>query len=401
MRMRKGTSVSVVLVVVPALASLFALGACSGGTDAAVVNGGVASDAGDTPIADGSASADAGPSETSVPGDGAAQTQAVTFTYAPRWRGVTSVTVVGGFGQADDWDVKAPLVTLTNDGTGTFRGTAQLRAGSYLYLLRAVGDDDALMPAVASTLAVDPNAPSTVPCPAASPSFTAKAPNPCSVLVVPSTPTTPATFHVRGVVTASAGPAKGYLVNLDRFETGQHHFFVNRMTTAADGMFDLTAVAGQYRVRIVHPSSVLQTDVARDPLALKAYDTVIAEPFPLAADMTVQTPDMAFTKYATYAPNGAAPGALPTAFTFTTDGPARFAFLLANAQATSAAGDPVFTSPPGAAGGFVFDGRYKAAGVAATVTRGATYFWRTDTTLTTASGGAWKASSMPFAIRWP
>ncbi len=401
--MRQRPSASQVVRTLPLLAFCFALGACSGGNDAIAISSASTPDSGGAPRSDGGGVADASASDTpDASGDDAGRgLSVVSFAYTPRWGGVTAVSVVGGFGQANDWDVKHPFVTLTNDGTGTFRAAAKLPPGSYLYLFRALGDDDAAMPVVASTLAVDPGAPKTEPCPAESPSYTPKAPNPCSVLAVPSASVTPATFHIRGVVTAGGIPAKGYLVNLDRFESGQHHYFVNRMTTIADGAFDLVAVAGQYRVRIVHPSSPLETDVGRDPLALKAYDTVIAEPFPVGADITVQTPDLAFTKYATYAPKGAAPGALPTRFTFTTDGPARFSFLLANAQGTSAAGDPVYSSPPVTAGGVLFDGTYKVAGVAATVTSGKTYFWRTDTTLTTGSGGSWKASSMPYAVTWP
>jgi hypothetical protein len=55
---------------------------------------------------------------------------------------VTSVEVYGGFGQSTDWTM--PFLTLTNDGSGTFTGSATLATGTYPYVFYVTGGTDNL-----------------------------------------------------------------------------------------------------------------------------------------------------------------------------------------------------------------------------------------------------------------
>src|SRR4051812_47993217 len=64
-----------------------------------------------------------------------------TFAYKPGWNGVVSVSVVGApVGASGPW---ATLAALTDDGSGTFSGTATLAPGEYDYLFQIIGDADA------------------------------------------------------------------------------------------------------------------------------------------------------------------------------------------------------------------------------------------------------------------
>src|SRR5438067_4052514 len=66
------------------------------------------------------------------------------FCFRPQWPGVTSVDVYGGFhGDATDWT--QPFVSLVDDGTGTFTGSAALADGSYPYMFRVHGAADHLV----------------------------------------------------------------------------------------------------------------------------------------------------------------------------------------------------------------------------------------------------------------
>src|ERR1700710_1224485 len=78
-----------------------------------------------------------------------------TFAYKPGWNGVVSVSVVGApVGASGPW---ATLAALTDDGTGTFAGTAALAAGEYDYLFQIVGDADAGTKAMTlARYAIDP-----------------------------------------------------------------------------------------------------------------------------------------------------------------------------------------------------------------------------------------------------
>src|SRR5215469_2493409 len=69
-----------------------------------------------------------------------------TFCYRPQWPRVTSVSVyLSQNGQSSDWS--APFLTLTDDGSGTFKGTASIPDSStgYPYVFKVQGDTDGVM----------------------------------------------------------------------------------------------------------------------------------------------------------------------------------------------------------------------------------------------------------------
>jgi hypothetical protein len=369
-----------------------ALDACSGASDlASPVSPSADASTSDAPIAadDGSARADGGADATP---------STVTFRYTPSWSGVTAVTVIGGFGQASDFSATQPFATLKDDGTGTFTGSATLASGAYLYLFHVVGDSASSTPATYARYAVDPFA-SVDACPAQSPTYTAMSANPCSKLTVPAAGASPTAFHVRGVVRVDGQPAGGYLVQLDRNETGSHHFFVNRVTTKNDGTFDVTASAGSYRLQVLHPTYLSSTDVTRDPISLQALRRAISSTFLLAADVTVSDPEVAFHEYAAFAPRDA--GTLPTHFVFAGDGGGVSERLTVYGGTANEIGDPWYASGVVTGGAADFDGGFdtKQAGLPS-VKIGDRYFWGTETSVKVDGGVSWTGQTMVFPITW-
>ena len=322
----------------------------------------------------------------------------VTFHYRPSWSGVTAVSVVGGFGTATDWMVSQPLVTLADDGSGTFSGSVALPAGQYPYVFRVVGDAQAATPATATRFAIDPRNPMFVACPMESPTFAKDAPNPCSQLSVPAL--APAALqHVTGVVTASGSPAPGYLVLLERDEPSSHHFFADRVTVGADGAFDLTAAVGRYRLQVLHPTYLATTDKKRDPLKEKALRRAISGPIDLSADVATKAPDMAYGEYDKFAPIGAQ--TLPTHFTFGTNAGAATRLDVYSGGMAGVIGDPWFASKmPVTAGAADFDGTFDTAkAMDPTAKPGTEYFWGTEEPVM-AGGLTWTAQTMVFPITW-
>lgn len=347
-------------------------------------------------------SPDADPGPDAPPPD--APPPMVTFSYTPDWDGVQSVEVIGGFGQATDWT--APLVTLT-PYAGTFTGTAMLPPGSYLYVFHVVGDAAAgAKAATLSRYAIDPAATVFAACPMQSPTFSAAEPNPCGQITVPAG-TPPPMYHVHGTVVASGAPAAGYLVVLERDEASSHHFFADRVTTGADGTFDLTAAAGQYRVQVQHPQFESKTDAQLAPAALGVVRRSISTSFTLTADMTLPAAEVAFADYAKFAPVTTAPPpttTAPTAFTFgTTGGMATRLDVYGTAMAGKGTeiGDPWFASTPTTTGAASFDGTFntKQAGETAVAT-GERYFWGVEQTVPKVGGVGWTRQSLVFPLTW-
>jgi hypothetical protein len=319
----------------------------------------------------------------------------VTFSYTPAWDGVTSVEVLGAFGQSTDWT--APLVTLTASG-GTFTGTAQLPPGTYLYVFHAIGDTNAGS-AKAPTYAhyaIDPANPSWAPCPAESPTYSAMVANPCSQLTVPVG--APATmYHVTGKVTVNGAGTGGFLVLLEREEASSHHFFVNLMKSAADGTFDMQVAPGQYRVQIQHPMYEQKNDSQLDPVALGTLRRDISASFPVAdADVAVGSAEMAFASYAAFTPTGT--GTLPTTFSFGTTASSRLDVY----GGTTEIGDPWYNGTATTTGGATFDGTFNTTKAGTTtVTLGTKYYWGLEQArLAVGTGPAWTAQTMVFAITW-
>jgi hypothetical protein len=313
---------------------------------------------------------------------------------------VDKVEVLGAFGKADDW--KAPIATLTNDGAGTFRGSVSLPVGTYPYVFRVTGDSAAAAAKAATFVhyAIDPSVPTIVACPATSPTYSKNAPNPCSSLSVPQ-PAPSALSHVHGVVKRAGKPVAGYIVVLERVEAGSHHFFVDRSSSDADGMFKLGAVTGNYRLQVLHPTLYTQTDAQRDPQALAAARRSISTGFSLATDVTVTAAEVGFDGYAAMTPRGSA--SLPVTLDYS---------LASGATKASAAiygtadniGDPWWTSPSSTAVSATFDGGWntKAAPSDAGIEAGARYFWGTEQLHPGPDGGVgWTVQSMVYPLELP
>ncbi|HEY1958333.1 MAG TPA: carboxypeptidase regulatory-like domain-containing protein [Polyangiaceae bacterium] len=350
---------------------------------------------------------DAGPADTGtsdvttndvvVPSDGGGPST-VTFAYTPQWSGVTAVTVFGGFGQATDWT--APFATLTSDGKGGFTAQAKLPSGQYLYVFKVVGDADAGTNAAKyPRFAIDPSDSDFAPCPSESPTYDANNPNPCSELTVPQS--TPAALaHVSGVVVSDGAPIAGYLVQLDREEKNSHHFFVNRVTTQSDGKFDLLAAPGSYRIQVLHPTFLSETDEQRDPKMLAALRRDISSAFPVASGtLTIPSPEVAFHGYGSFSPVDS--GTLPTTFTFDSNSnKARLdVYGTGKDGGAPSIGDPWYSSALTTSGSAVFDGGFDTPQANETsAALGERYFWGIEENLATDAGVTWTAQSMVFDI---
>jgi hypothetical protein len=351
----------------------------------------------DASAGDGAASTpDSGDTTDGSPSD--AGTSSVTFRYTPGWKGVTEVAVLGGFGQATDWT--APLVTLADDGSGSFTGAALVPAGQYLYVFKVSGDADAANPAQFVRYAVDPAAGAFAACPDQSPTFNKNDANPCSQITVPGDAPVP-TYHIKGTVNLDGAPVAGYLVVVEREEMQSHHYFANRMNAGADGGFDLAVAQGRWRLQVLHPSLLKQNDAQRDPLANDGLRRAISAGIAISADATLDPVDVKYDGYAAMHPQGDA-GALPTTFTFTVLADARAARVAVYGPANNV-GDPWYTSPTATATSAAFDGGFdtKQAPDAGGVTPGTRYFWGTEQDLVHHDGGvAWTGQSMVFPITW-
>ncbi len=340
-----------------------------------------------------------GASDAATGFDAGAPSQ-VAFSYNPSWAGVKTVEVLGAFGQGTDW--KAPFLMLSDDGTGTFKGTALLPAGQYAYVFKVTGDAASATPTTLARYAIDPLEPAFVPCPAASPTFDKVAPNPCSQLTAPQGAAA-SSHKITGTILLNAAPATGYLVLVERQESKSHHYFADRVTTGSDGTFTLPVATGSWRLQVWHPTFLLENDLTRDPLKNDALRRALSAPIAVAADSAVGSVEMKYDGYPAMQPTGDA-GPLPATFTFT---------LLSAAATTrfdlygpgASIGDPWYASLPGTATSFVYDGGFntpQAPPDAGGITAGKIYFWGTEQGLTRADGGVqWVGQSMVFPVAWP
>ena len=378
----------------------------------AVVACGTGSPASPSTMSDASASEGGGATGDAGAGDASNEASAseaggtpvaVTFAYEPQWSGVTKVEVVGGFGQPSDWSRTQSLVTLAASG-GAFTAAASLPPGTYLYVFRVTGDAEAAVPATSARYTLDPLDTSFAPCPSRSPTYSAVDPNPCSQIVVTSSggPAPAAPVHVKGNITVDAAPATGWMVWLEREEPKSHHFFVNRVTAASDGRFDLVGSAGSYRLQVQYPTLLSATDLQRDPTQLSALRRAISAPFPLkASDVTVATPDVAFHAYAQFAPTGDG-GALPTQFTFDNGTDAKLDIYGGPGDGGVVdIGDPWFASAVANDGGATFGGSFGTPqarqDAAAPGTR---YMWGTEEPFGADASVAWTKQTMVFPVSW-
>ena len=356
----------------------------------------------------GSPSAEAG-ADTAAPGlppseagaDGSTA-HPVTFTYRPSWRGVKSIEVIGAFGQGAGTDWKMPFLTLADDGTGTFVGKTSLASGHYLYLFRVTGDADGPDGAKGDKLAryaIDPALSAFAVCPEESPTAKGEAANPCSDLTVPQPAAAPR-FHASGVVQSGGAPIAGYLVEIERQEPKSHHMFADRMTTGANGKFDLAVAAGTYRFQVLHPTFYALTDAQRaSPETLGAVRRSISSGVTLSADMAINPAEVGYGSYASMTPRGAT--ALPTTFAFTVPAGAKARAAVYGPGAEI--GDPWWTAPFGTATSDVFDGGFNTTKAPdGGLKADASYAWGTEQQYAAPAGGVtWTAQSMVLPVQFP
>jgi len=380
------------------------VGACSGAT---ATPGGVdagssppASDAGTSPASDAASSPDGGDSASGLPADGGSLAS-VVFSYEPQWKGVSAVTVIGGFGQPGDWTTAQPFLALASDGAGGFSGSAQLPPGQYSYVFEVTGDADAATPKTFKRYVIDPTNSAYAACPAASPTYSKVDANPCSVLTVPQAPAAPV-FHVTGTVTYGGAPAAGYLVVLERDEAKSHHFAANRTNSAADGSFDFAMAQGQYRVQVQYPTFLSATDAQRDPTKLQAMRRQISSAVAVAGPVSLGAAEMTYDAYGALSPTDGG-AALPTTFTLSVL-PGASAARVAVYGPGNEIGDPWFASPYGKRTEEVFDGGFNTAqATQANVQPNTRYSWGTWQEFgAKADGGVvWSGESMVFPIAFP
>jgi hypothetical protein len=363
------------------------------------------------PDAAGSNMPDAAGSSTPTP-DAPPAAVAVPFSYTPGWSGVTSVAVIGEFGQATDWNT--PLVTLTNYD-GTWSGIAQLPAGTYQYLFITKGDSAAAT-AEKTTFghyALDPLNAAYAACPAESPTYSTAVVNPCSQITVSSTPPSvpPAAtqVHMTGSVSIGGGasatsPGQAFVVVLERVETGSHHMFVNRMNTDMNGNYDLAAATGgTYRVQILYPQVYSVNDVAQTPTSVNLWRRAIS-PAVLFGSAAVPMGDVNMT-YSSYTAFQPTPTSTPVPSTTTpevfTDGDTTPTSVWIYPPATHNVPDPIFETQPSTNGTVSFNGTFKSGSGAAVA--GTKYWWGTAQNQSISNGTSsqtWQLQSLFMPITW-
>jgi hypothetical protein len=380
-----------------AVSGFAAVAGCGNGDDAQTRTSDGGSDS--TAALDAPLATDAG--AVDAPFEAGATTAAITFSYRPGWTGVQKVEVVGGFGLPSDWSKNASFLTLADNGTGNFAGSASLPSSpGYLYLFRVTGDAAATDPKTFTRYAVDPSNAAFSACPSQSPTFSKTDVNPCSALVVPQASLAPSPIHVKGSLTVDGNSATGWLVVLERDEPMSHHFFANRITVGADGAFDVAGSVGSYRLQALYPTYLSETDLQRDPANLSALRRAISGAFSLrSADLTVTAPDLAFHAYGQFAPAGDG-GSLPTVFSFEDGAPTRLDVYGGPGDGgIGEIGDPWYSSAPTLDGGTTFDGSFNTKQATQTaVVSGTRYLWGTEEPFD--ASVMWTKQTMVLPISW-
>ncbi|MGH7281266.1 MAG: hypothetical protein ACRELY_07075 [Polyangiaceae bacterium] len=373
---------------------------CSDGSDGSPAgsdgNGGNQAGSQDASTSGGDASAlsDGASQDSGSSGDAGNTT---TFSYHPQWPGVTEVDVIGAFGTSDDWDPKAPFLKLTNDGSGNYTGGASLAAGSYLFLFHVIGDSAQSDPAF-DRYAIDPLDPDVEACPSDAPTGgRSDPPNPCSQVTVGTPAAAP--IHLRGTLTVDGATAVGWLAVVARQDNGTHHFFVNRMTIGGDGKYDLIASAGRYKIEVDLPDSLTVNDIDRDPLALNTVRGAKSGPMQLTTDdVDMETPDLAYHDYGSFAPSDGNGGTLPTMFTFVKGRAASLDVYGGKGDGgVVETGDPWFESDATNKGKFTFDGNFSKGDTDAAVP-GTRYMWGTEEPYD--ASVPWTVQSLVFPVTW-
>jgi hypothetical protein len=320
----------------------------------------------------------------------------VDFCYRAEWAGVTSVEVYGGFGQATDWTT--PFLTLTNDGTGTFTGSASIADGSYPYLFRTSGSDDNLVSG-ADHYFNDQENPNFEAAPAASPSKRSN-----SVVKVPQIAAP--LVHLKGTVAYQGVPESCFSVDLEAGElvdgskVVSEHGTANYTESAADGTFDFPVAAGApYMVVIRYPFLLSSADAGYpDPNTTPSVGTTRTTLAVGDADTTLNPADIAYplSAYAAMSPTGGT-ATLPVAFTFTVL-PGSSGAQAAVISTDIAGNDPAYSSGYSTKTSITWSGAFN--GMTGSAKLGTKYYWGAWQQLTPPSdaGVTWTEESFLFPI---
>ncbi len=318
----------------------------------------------------------------------------VSFCFRSQWAGVTSVDVIGGFGQSGDW--KTAFMTLANDGTGTFTGTTSLVDGSYPYLFRVTGSADNLVRS--GTVLLDQEA--TV--------FTPGIPQApiqrsLPVVTVPQSTTLPTLHHLRGKVVYNGEPQPCFSVSVDVGELYKdaggvlsEQSTANYTESAADGTFDFPIASAHVMAVVHYPFLLAGADAGypANPSQIAAIGYARTGANLANGDITLDPVEVSYpaADYGKMAPtNGTA--TLPVTFTYSIV-PESTAASVAVISTNIAGNDPAYWSPFGTATSLVWDGGFGMG----SATLGTQYWWGTWQTRAVSDGGTWSEESLLFPI---
>ncbi len=299
----------------------------------------------------------------------------VDFCYRPAWSGVTSVDVYGTFGQPTDW--QSPFLTLTNDGSGTFTGKANVPSGTYPYEFRVHGSVDNLVRDGAYLL--DPLATDFVPSPPGSPTYSPNAtvPRSMSAVTVPQMPA--AVYHLRGKVQLRGQPQGCFSIDLEAGEVTvggvakQEHNTANFAESAADGTFDFPVVAGPFQIVVRYPFLLSGADAGYPDPSVTPTIGYARTGASVAGDTTLDPLELSYPDYASLSPTGGS-ATLPVTFTFTVI-PGSLAASVAVIGTNIAGNDPAYWGPWGTTTSLTWDGAF--GGMGGNAKLGTKYYWGT------------------------
>ena len=323
-----------------------------------------------------------------------------SFCFRAQWAGVTSVDVIGGFGQTGDW--KTAFVTLTNDGAGTFTGAASLASGSYAYVFRVSGSTDNLFHD--PTYLLDQEATEFTPAPPQSPIGRS-----LPVVTVPQSTTPPTLHHLRGKVVYDGQPQPCFSVAIDvgeMYKDGgggvlSEQSTANFAESDPDGTFDFPIASGPVTAIVRYPfllsgadagypavpSQVAAIGFARTGTNLASGD-VSLDP------VEVSYPAADYGKLSPTPTGGTVP--LPVTFDYSIV-PGSSAANVAVIATNIAGNDPAYWSAYGTATSQVFDGGL--GGTLGPVVPGQKYWWGTwQKRAESDAATTWSEESLLFPI---
>jgi hypothetical protein len=319
----------------------------------------------------------------------------VSFCFRAQWAGVTSVDVIGGFGQSGDWS--AAFLTLTNDGTGTFSGTTSLVDGSYSYLFRVVGSTDHIFTNTAYLL--DQEATQFAHLPAAAP-IQRSGP----IVTVPQSTTLPTLHHMRGKVVYNGEPQPCFTVWADVGELYKDGGSVlseqstaNYMESGPDGTFDFPIASGPVMAVVRYPFmlSGLDAGYPSDPSQIAAIGYGRTGTNLATSDVTLDPIEVSYPAgdYAKMVPTGGT-ASLPVTFDYSVV-PASVSASVAVIGTNIAGNDPLYWSAFGTSTSLTWDGGFGMG----SATLGTKYWWGTWQKRTLSDAGTdWSEESLLYPI---